>query len=195
MAKFMGVLSFLVSIYMMIIFIRIIITWFSWSGRSGFIDILARITDPYLNWFRRFPALRIGSIDLSPIAALGVLSLVNRILSTLALYGHITIGIILAMILQIAWGIVSFILGFLIIVLVLNLICHLAGQNSYSPFWRIIETISQPVLFKINSLLFKGRIVNFVTSIAVSVGVMVAGYIILRILVSLVFGILVKLPF
>ena len=119
MIQLFGFLNFLIGIYIVIIFFRIILTWFSWTGNSGIMDLLSKITDPYLNWFRRFTFLKIGYLDLSPIAAIGVLSLINRIISTLTLYGRITIGLILALALQIVWGLVSFILGFIIIILIL----------------------------------------------------------------------------
>jgi len=195
MAQLVGALSFLVNIYMMIIFVRIMLTWFSWTSNSGLMDILGRITDPYLNWFRRFSFLRMGTLDLSPVAALGVLSLVNRILRSLALYGHITVGIILAMILQLAWGIVSFILGFLIIVLILRLICHLTRQSTYGTFWRIVDSIAQPVLYRINRILFKDRIGNYTNGLIISILSMGIVYLILRLVVSFLSGILARLPF
>lgn len=194
MTQLMGALSFFVSVYMLLIFIRIVLTWFTGIRHGGFQDILARITDPYLNWFRRFTVLRVGFLDLSPIVALGVLSLVNRIFSTLARYGTITIGIVLAMILQALWAAVSFFLGFLIIVLILRLVAHLAKVNSYSPFWRVVETISQPVLFRINRIFFKNRIVNFGTSVILSIAGLGICYLVLGLLVSFVSRALARLP-
>ena len=193
MSLIIRVLSSLVSIYMLLIFIRIILTWFSGMDQGRFPEILSRITDPYLDWFHRFPALRMGYIDLSPIVALGVLSLVNRVLSTLSVYGTISIGIILALILQAAWGAVSFFLGFLILFIILRLIAHLLklGGNS---FWRIIESISQPVIYRINHFIFKSRIVNFTTGIILTLAVLAAIYLILNIFVFIVSGILVRLP-
>ena len=194
MAQFMGILSFLVSIYMGIIFIRIILTWFTGIGHNSFQDMLARITDPYLNWFRRFPILRVGSLDLSPIVALGVLSVVNRIFNTLAVYKTISLGIILVMVLSIAWGVVSFFLGFLIVILILRLVVHLLRLNTYSLFLRIIDGISRPVLFKINRLLFKDRIISFTASVIVSIAAMGIVYLGLRIIVVLLSGMLARLP-
>ena len=193
MAQILGVLSFLVSIYMMIIFVRIILTWFRGMDTGSFGDLLAKITDPYLNWFRRFPALRMGFFDLSPIVALGVLSLVNRILNTLARYRTITIGIILAMVLQAIWGAVSFFLGFLIIVLILCLIAHLSKQAENS-FWNIVNGISKPVIYRINRFIFRNRIVNSTTSIVVSIAMLVLVNIVLGILVFILTGILARLP-
>ena len=194
MAQFMGILSFLVSVYMGIIFIRIVLTWFTGIGQGSLQDILARITDPYLNWFRRFQILRIGYIDLSPIVALGVLSVVNRILGTIAVYNTISLGIILAMVLSIAWGVVSFFLGFLIVILILRLVVHLMRLDAYSPFWRIIDGISRPVLFRINRLFFRDRIIGFTASIIISILALGIVYLALKFIVAFVSGMLVRLP-
>jgi YggT family protein len=178
---------------MLIIFVRIILTWFSGVDQGRFPEFLSKITDPYLDWFRRFPALRMGYIDLSPIVALGVLSLLNRVLNTLAAYGTISIGIILALILQAVWGAVSFFLGFLILIIILRLIAHLLKLGSNS-FWSIIESISQPVIFRINRFIFKSRIVNFTTGVILSLVALAAAYLIMNIVVFIVSGILVRLP-
>jgi YggT family protein len=178
---------------MLIIFVRIILTWFSGMDEDRVPEILSKITDPYLNWFRRFPALRVGYLDLSPIVALGVLSLVNRVLSTLAAYGIISLGIILALVLQAVWGAVAFFLGFLILILILRLIAHLLKLGS-NPFWYIIGSISQPVLFRINRLIYRDRIVNFTTGIITSLAMLVAAYMIFSIVVYIVSRLLVRLP-
>ena len=193
MSGLMRTLSFLVSIYMMIIFVRIILTWFAGMDQGRLPDILSKVTDPYLNWFRRFPALRIGFMDLSPIVALGVLSLVNRVLNTLANYGTISLGIILAIVLQAAWGAVSFFLGFLIVILILRLILHSLAQTGNS-FWRVIDNLSQPVIIRINRFIFRRRIGNLTTLIIASIAVLIVTYMILNILVMIVSGVLARLP-
>ena len=195
MAQLFRLISFLISVYIIIIFIRIILTWFSGLGRGRFQDLLGRITDPYLNWFRRFGFLRIGFLDLSPIVALGVLSLVNRIVSMLARYGRISLGIILSLTLQAIWGAVSFVLGFLIIILILRLAAYLLRQSSANGFWRVVETISQPVLFRINRILFRDRIVNYMTALIISIAGLIFIYLLLRILFSIISMALVGLPF
>jgi len=194
MPQLLGFLSSVISIYMMIVFLRIILTWFSWMGRSRLHDVLAKVTDPYLNWFRRFP-LRIGFIDLSPIVALAVLSFVNRLFMTFAHHQAISLGIILMMIVQMAWGVVSFILGFLIIVFVLRLVAYLARFNMYNPFWRIVDAIYQPVSYKVNRTLFKNRIMPFTSSCLISVACLGVIFLVLRFLVLLLSGALAGLPF
>ena len=194
MVQFFGLLGTLTSIYMMIIFFRVILTWFSGMNDSRVLEILSKITDPYLNWFRRFGSFRIGTMDISVLIAFGALSLLNRVFTSLALHGSISIGIILAMILQAAWSIVSFIIGFMIVILILRFIAHLSSQDSYNHFWRIIFSLSQPVLQLLNSLLLKDRIENQGASIVISALILGLGYFLLRFLIFIISAMLAGLP-
>ena len=61
--------SALLSIYLAMIFVRLLLTWFpniDWMQKI--VGYLSPVTDPYLNLFRFVPP--IGSIDLSPIIAI-----------------------------------------------------------------------------------------------------------------------------
>jgi YggT family protein len=135
-------------------------------------EILCAITDPYLNWFRRIPGLRVGFLDLSPIVAVAVLSMANRIFATLAFYGTITLGIVLAMILQAIWSAFHFVLLFLIAVLVLRLIAHIGNMNIANPFWRIVDTISRPILYRMSRIFFGRRIIRYLQSLVISIAVL-----------------------
>ena len=79
------VLSFLVtviSIYMIIITFRIFFSWFSGMDRNNqLLNILRKITDPYLFLFRRIKFLKIGMFDLSPILGILLLYFVQILLS------------------------------------------------------------------------------------------------------------------
>jgi YggT family protein len=191
----MNVLGGMTGVYTLLIFIRILLTWFSGARYGKPYDILCAVTDPYLNWFRRFPFLQTRMFDLSPIAALAVLSLVNNIFTTIGRYGRITLGIVLALVISALWSAVSFVLGFFILILVLRLFAYLTNRNIYGTFWRIVDTISQPVLYRINRIIFRDRLVNYLTGILSSLGVLL----ILRIGLGIVLGkllpLLVRFPF
>jgi YggT family protein len=168
----MLLLSLALNLFSILIFIRVVVSWFSGNAYFGRpFDILCGITDPYLNYFRRFTGLRAGSIDLSPIVAVTVLSVVNRIVSTVARFERISLGMVFAICLGAFWSVASFIIGFLTIVLVLRLIAYLVSANTYAPFWRIIDTIASPIQFRINRILFQNRIVNYLTGLIVSIAV------------------------
>ena len=76
----------LVLVYVVLIFIRIIVSWFRSIPYhpllSGFLTFVNDVTNPYLNLFRRFiPMARLGptALDLSPIVATFVLLIVGGI--------------------------------------------------------------------------------------------------------------------
>jgi YggT family protein len=78
--------STLITVYIVLIFIRILMAWFTRIPYNRYLDavlrFVAEVTDPYLNIFRRFiPSVRIGpgALDLSPIVAVLVLSIVGGI--------------------------------------------------------------------------------------------------------------------
>ena len=80
----------LVIVYLVLIFIRILMSWIPRMPYNRWLDAVLTfvkdVTDPYLNLFRRFlPPLRIGpgALDLSPIVATFVLLIVGGIVSSL----------------------------------------------------------------------------------------------------------------
>jgi YggT family protein len=77
----------IVEIYLFILIIRILLSWFPISSDSPFnpvVRVLSAVTDPILRPLRRvLPPLTVGGmgIDLSPIILCVVLEIVLRILS------------------------------------------------------------------------------------------------------------------
>jgi len=82
MNEILTVLLSFISIYLALLFIRVLLTWFpnvNWSSQpfAG----LSQITDPYLNVFRSIiPPM--GGMDFSPMLAFLVLSLLQRTLAS-----------------------------------------------------------------------------------------------------------------
>ncbi len=75
-------LSNFINIYLVLIFIRILLSWFQTAGwASSAMSFLSPITDPYLNIFRSFiPPL--GGLDLSPLLAILLLQLLQSLLAS-----------------------------------------------------------------------------------------------------------------
>ena len=78
----------LMYVYLVLIFIRIIVSWFRsipyHPVLSAFLRFVDDVTNPYLNLFRRFiPMARMGpaALDLSPIVATFVLLIVGGIVA------------------------------------------------------------------------------------------------------------------
>jgi YggT family protein len=179
----LSIASGLLILYSLLIFIRILLGWFSGIDFGIFYMYLRRITDPYLLWFRRFKLFRAGAIDLSPILALAVLTIANNILMTVAATGKISLGIVLALLLSAVWSAASFIIIFFIVIIALRLIAYLMSANVYSPFWLIIDSISRPVIFTFNRILFRHKIINYLSSIIVTIAFLVILFCVLAVFV------------
>ena len=82
--------STLVLVYLVLIFVRIILSWIPRIPYNRFLNgvlkFVTDVTDPYLNIFRRIlPTVRIGpgALDMSPIVATFVLIIVGSIVENL----------------------------------------------------------------------------------------------------------------
>ena len=192
MQSFFGFVSSVLGIYSLLLIARIILTWFSRGySQSGVVQFLTRITDPYLNWWRQHFNLRAGFLDLTPLAALATLNVLQSIFASIAAVGTITLGVILAIILHAVWSMVAFLLWFCIIVLAIRLVGYFMNRGTSGHFWHIVSSISEPIRFRITQALFRNRILNFVTSIVVSMSVIFAVWLIGRTLLRLLLGVLV----
>jgi len=177
MQMIFGFLGMLVGIYSVLILIRIIISWFGSFASSKPVDLLCSITDPYLNWWQNKFNLRIGVLDFSAVLAIVSLSFIQNILFSLAYFDRITIGYFLSVLLLSVWSILSFIIGFCIIIVVLRLIAYLTNRNIYSPFWQIIDSISQPLLYRMNRIFYGKRIGRFLNGIILTLVLLAAAWI------------------
>jgi YggT family protein len=189
-----GLLSTIAGIYSLLIFFRIIFSWFNGMIPGKPVEFLKKITDPYLDWWRRNLNLKVGFLDFSVVAAIVSLSLIQNILFTLSMSQRMTLGFILAEILLSVWTVFSFIIGFFIVVIILRAIGYLANQSIYSTFWSVVDSISQPVLYRMNRIFFGDGIGNYFKGIIFS---LLLFFLIIfggRILVNLLAGILRQLP-
>jgi len=189
-----GILASLTGIYSLIIFIRIIFSWFGNMVGGKPVEIINRITDPYLDWWRQKLHLRIGNFDFSVIPAILFLSFIQNIFHSLSKAERITLGFLLAKILLLIWNIISVIIGFFIIVIVIRLIGYFINSNIYSPFWSVIDSITQPLLYRTNRIFFGKKIGGYLIGIILSLLLLIViiaggGFI-----VSLISNIFYKLP-
>jgi len=168
----MSVLAGIISVYMILIFIRILLTWFPGVDLGKPYVFLCSVCDPYLNWFRRFRLFPNGPIDFSPLLALALLSLLHSVFVSWVRMGRFSVAIILILLLDALWSIVSWVLGFFIVILILRMIAFLGNSNIYSPFWRFIDFIAQPVMYRISRIFFPNRIVSYLFRIIFSIVVL-----------------------
>lgn len=78
-ASLADLLNTVFSLYSWVIIARVLISWVSPDPFNPIVQFLQRVSDPYLNLFRRFiPPL--GSVDISPILALLALQFAQKFL-------------------------------------------------------------------------------------------------------------------
>jgi YggT family protein len=189
-----GILASAAGIYSILLFIRIIISWFGGLPSNKLTDLLAKVTDPYLDWWKAHLNLRIGFLDFSALAAIVAVSVAQNIFYSISNSGVLKFGFVLAIILLSIWSVVFFVLGFCLVIIILRLIAYLTNRNTYSPFWRVIDSMSQPVLYRINRILFGRRIVGYLKGIILSSIVLAALMVGGRIFVPILAAMISKLP-
>jgi YggT family protein len=162
-----------VIVYVFVCAARVLMSWMPGldSGKAG--EIIARIADPYLNFFRRFKIFSSGAFDFSPIAALALLAVVNDLLTTIAYSGSISVGIVLGLLVGAAWSAVAFIVSFFAVCALARLIAYAARWNSLHPLWRVVDSMLNPLLYRINRFLYRRRIVNYVQGLITGLVILV----------------------
>lgn len=84
MQQLFVILNSIITLYSYGLIVYIFMSWFPGARESAFGQFLARISEPYLEQFRKIIP-PIGMIDISPIAAIIVLHLARQGLAVLLL--------------------------------------------------------------------------------------------------------------
>ncbi len=157
-----------ITLYSLMCVARIVLTWIPGACETGAGRFLCAVCDPYLNFFR-VGWLRFGVLDLSPLLALAVLSMATYVLQNLSMGAKVTFGAILALVIQIAWTILSSILTFLIIILAIRLIVFLSGADRSSSLWAQIDASLNPFVYSITRFFSGGRPVAYKNALILSI--------------------------
>ncbi|MDR2601625.1 MAG: YggT family protein [Spirochaetaceae bacterium] len=192
----MRIVSGVLNFYSILVFVRIILTWFPMTEGGRLQYFLARITDPFLNMFRGKRIFQIGNMDFSPIAAFILLSIAINITRILSRLGGISAGAVLFIGFSAITGAAVFLAGMFSIIVALRLAAYVVNADTYySPFWRAIDAISAPVIFRITRVFFPKRIVRYKTSLIISLASLAAVIPALSALKALLGNLLLSLPF
>ena len=195
MAVILRFVGGILTVYMVLLFIRILLTWFSGQSTGGrAVEMLHRVTDPYLGWFRRFSFLQTGRIDFSPIAAIIVLVIVLNIVNTLAMYGRITIGIVLALVVSAVGSAFFFIVGFFLLLTLVRAVSVFIGSSSVHPFWLTLDAIINPVLASMQRTFFRNRQLSYRSGLATGTLILAVLFFAGRFVLHWFVGLLSSLP-
>jgi len=162
-------ISALLMVYILLLALRILLSWFQGSVRGRPWELLRRITDPYLSLFTPLRFLRRGAFDLSPLAAVLVLVVLLDLVNALLFYGRITLGLALASLLGALWSGVSFLLLLLLILALVKVLGGLFRRLGSWAFLQAADMLVQPVVGLVERVLPIIRRLSELQSLAVTI--------------------------
>ena len=159
MSLIFSLLATVVTIYTLLCFIDIILSWFPGAKFTKFGKIISSITEPYLRVFSKWKWTHVGYIDFSPIISLGILSLCSSIFGAIGSSGKIIFGRALAEIISQIWGLCSSLLGFLFLLMLVRFIVMLIKKNQYdyNSMWGQLDNFLRPLTERISKPFYKNQ--------------------------------------
>jgi YggT family protein len=146
--------AFLV-VYLLLLSLRILLSWFQGSVGGRPWQLLVRITEPYLSLFRGLAFLRRGALDFSPLAAVLALVVALNLVTALQHFGRLTLGILLAAVVGALWSGVSFLVILLLVVLLIVLLMSVLRRGPENPLLRVLAAIVAPLVGLVRRLLWR----------------------------------------
>lgn len=165
------VVSALLTVYILVIFLRVLLSWFQGAdlGKAG--EILHRITDPYLNLFRGIRFLRIGNFDFSVIVAMIVLWILSSIVNNLAYVGTITLGFVLALTISAVASAAGFFLTLFLILAGIRVIGMFLDVNTAGRFWIVLDQMLEPLTYRLSNWITRGRGTTYRNALLLFLGI------------------------
>lgn len=177
LADILRVIGALVTVYILLIFIRIMLLWFDGLrlGKAG--EYLFMVTEPYLGLFRRFSFLRKGAMDFSPLVAVAVLALtstlLNMIADSLSSGLALSLRLILTLVVSFIWdGIVYWILLFFLVLCLIRAVSLFLSRSPMSGGWNLMDSFIGPFAHAIEKVVtrFVRRSISYFQVLLVTVG-------------------------
>lgn len=180
------------SAYSFIIFIRILFSWFNLrNGHNGvpqnkIIQFLYSITDPYLNWFRRFKFTQMGMLDFSAILGIGVIYFLSSLSAQIAATGTLSLVFIIKLIISTVWSLIGSLLFIFIIILIVRIV--FIQINKHSQIFHAMDGYLESVSRKFSDV-FTKKFTPYKTNLII----LTVGLIITRVVIDTLINILFRL--
>ena len=152
MKYFLGnVFSFLIIAYMILLILRVILSWINIS--PNVITIwLCKLTDPVLDYFRRKFPIKFGVFDISIIIPITILLILSKLNNDFMMPDSYDFKVIInpwyliSLILYIADLVLSFILILYIFIAILVIVFRLVSHDSSNPIINSFYNLLSPAL-------------------------------------------------
>ena len=168
-----NIVRLIFSIYIILIFIRVLFAWIRPNMFNPLVKFVYSVTDPYLRIFAKLKFLRIGYFDFSPIVAFYLLYLLQELTYRVLLTGYFSVNILISLIIVLLFRFVYFILFIFIAAVALRLIFDLIRIRTSNMFIAAVYTMAEPAIKPFRRLLRMNRGYGFDVSVVVSLAVLI----------------------
>jgi YggT family protein len=192
---FWRLLSALLVIYIILISMRFLLSWFPGSASGPGWRALERITDPYLRLFRGMAFLRRGLFDFTAVVAVLVLIVALDLTGAVARGGRLTLGLVLGTLTGALWSGLSFLLLLFIVLAALRLVIRLFTRRYESAIGELLEAMIRPLESAARSLLPRSVAWREEHLLLMAIAVLVAAHLLAGLLLRHLRASLLALPF
>lgn len=180
--------------YSILIWIRIILSWFvRCPGRNNFVYWMGRLVDPYLGLFKGSKST-IGSLDFSPIFAVGVIYVFEGIFQYYGVTGTLTLASVLYFFLTALWSyglsVYFWVLFFALVFRTIAAFSRGAASYAYSAVGRAAD----PVTNFVSQMAGRRRLSDRAVCI-ISLVLVIVFYFMTQYLVGWISNLVLRIPF
>lgn len=147
-----------ITIYIWIIVIAALVSWFSPDRSSPFVRFLDTLTSPALNMTKRFVRLTFGGLDFTPLLLILVLYFIAEVikLSTYNIGHGAELYVILPIMVICLVQMIKSLCWLIFILMIARIIMSLIQPNPYNPLVLIVYGSTEPLLNPLKGLVPKG---------------------------------------
>ena len=168
-----NVVRLIFSIYIILIFVRVLFAWIRPNMFNPIVKFVYSVTDPYLRIFAKLKFLRIGFFDFSPILAFYLLYLLQELIYRVLLTGYFSLNILISLIVVLLFRFVYFILFIFIAAVALRLIFDIIRIRSNNMFITAVYAMAEPAIRPFRKLLKMDRRYGFDVSVVIALAILI----------------------
>ncbi|MCK5005773.1 MAG: YggT family protein [Spirochaetales bacterium] len=131
---------------MILLVLRILLSWIRGAVYGKPWELLVRVTDPYLSLFSRIRFLRQGMFDFTPIAAILTLVVALNVIQSIQRFGTITVGRFLGIVTGAVWSGLAFLLVLVLILAIVRAVVLAVRPGQETQITSAVGMMVEPVV-------------------------------------------------
>ncbi len=139
-------LTGVIYVYMILLVLRILLSWIRGAVHGKPWELLVRVTDPYLSLFSRIRFLRQGLFDFTPIAAILTLVVALNVIQSIQRFGTITVGRFLGIVTGAVWSGLAFLLVLVLILAIVRAVVLAVRPGQETQITSAVGMMVEPVV-------------------------------------------------